>query len=113
MMDSIVAWTAQCQGLPCSGNAKSSFKATPVNSRPSLAVAASDTVKVAKFLETRVIPVLKSAQAKCLHHRGAHLRQVRREWSLNPHLPAMKAVSAARLKEVMDRYGKTKSGNTK
>ena len=28
-----------------------------------LAVAASDTVKVAKFLETSVIPVLKSAQA--------------------------------------------------
>lgn len=29
----------------------------------SLAIAASDTVKVAKFVETKVLPVLKQAQA--------------------------------------------------
>jgi hypothetical protein len=29
-----------------------------------LAVAASDTVKVAKFVETQVLPVLKKAQAE-------------------------------------------------
>ena len=40
-----------------------------------LATAGSDTVKVAKFVETSVLPVLKTAQAQRIHHRvgdGSH-----------------------------------------
>ena len=35
-----------------------------------LAVAASDTVTVAKFVDASVLPVLKKVQADQVHHRG-------------------------------------------